>query len=87
MSEQVPSIGRIVHYVLDAGPHAGEQRPAVIVRVWGEQPDSLVNLQVFTDSDQGGYSNDALPPVWWRESRKQDPTGRILGTWHWPEKA
>lgn len=35
MSEQVPSIGRVVHYVLEAGPHQGERRPALIVQVWG----------------------------------------------------
>lgn len=39
-------IGRIVHYVLEDGDNAGEERPAIVVRVWN---DDCVQLQVFTD--------------------------------------
>lgn len=86
MSEQIPSIGRSVHYVLNEGPHSGQHRPATIVRAWGDQPDSMVNLQVLTDSDADGHYNDALPPVLWKTSVHLDPSGEKPGTWHWPER-
>jgi len=72
-----PSIGRIVAYVLAEGPNKGQDRPAVIVRVWS---DTTVNLQVFTDGD-----NDGLPAVKWDTSVQLDPA-RALRTWHWPER-
>lgn len=78
---QVPTIGRIVTYVLteqDAAaigagngrcnvPKEGDAYPAMIVRVW----DGSVNLQVFYDGDG----------VLWATSR---PEGERPGTWHWP---
>lgn len=71
-----PTIGDRVHYVLNEGRSLGEHRPAIIVRVWGDREDSLVNLQVITDD-----INDKLPPMVWKTSVKQsdDPTP---GTWH-----
>ena len=86
VSEQIPSIGRIVHYVLESGPYKGQHRPALIVRTWGDLPTSAVQLQVFTDSPQTQDSNDCLPPVMWATSRLQDDTGEKLGSWHWPER-
>ena len=80
--EQVPSIGRIVHFVLDSGNHAGEHRPAIIVKTWGDTPGSACQLQVFTDSDGSENSNDGPPNVLWKTSRSQ---GVGPGTWHWPE--
>lgn len=76
---QVPSIGRIVHYILESGHHQGEHRPAIIVKVWAESPEpqTACQLQVFTDS-----TNDGLPPVYWATSRQQ---GDKPGQWHWPE--
>jgi hypothetical protein len=82
--ERRPSVGDIVHFVLEEGPHAGEHRPALIVKVWGATPGSACQLQVFTDSDGGGLSNDQLPPVLLKTSRSQ---GAGPGTWHWPEAA
>lgn len=86
MSEQIPSIGRVVHYVLNEGRNAGDHRPATIVRVWGDQPDSLVNLQVLTDSNAEANSNDCLPQVLWKTSVSFDSTGEKPQTWHWPER-
>lgn len=85
MSEQVPSIGRIVHYVLDAGPKQGEHRAAVIVRVWGDKPTSAVNLLVFVDGSNDYYRNQGPEPlIIWRTSKiRSDDFG--LDTWHWPE--
>ena len=75
----IPSIGRIVHYVISPGQH----RPAIIVRVWDEQPTELscVQLQVFTDG-----SNDGLQNVEWRTSVHQDATGLTPATYHEPER-
>jgi len=95
---QTPSIGRIVHYKLNAGDvgriqqkreqlraaglvwsslgnpvSVGEVYPAEIVRVWGQTPQSSVNLQVKLDgpdthwvtsashADFVGGENDAHP--------------------------
>ncbi len=79
---QVPSIGRIVHYVLakvDCEKMEGKSRPGIIVSV-GDERDEPVNLQVFTN---GGH--DDLPPVHWKRdvSHNED---RKPGTWHWPPR-
>jgi hypothetical protein len=87
MSEKIPSIGRVVHYVLEAGPHQGDHRPAFIVRVWDDTP-GMVNLQVFTDGENDQYPHNSppsgAPMVIWRTSVHRDDTGKP-GTWHWPE--
>lgn len=82
MGEQVPSIGRVVHYRLDVGPHAGDCRPALIVRVWGEGPDALVNLQVLTDG--GNDEDEYASGIVWRTSVHRN-TDNEPGSWHWPE--
>ena len=84
--------GRIVHYVLPDGPHAGEHRPAIVVKVWrlnnadGTQrpPDNgYSNLIVFVDgtNDYLDYSGAV-----WATSvvYSEDPKPR---TWHWIERA
>jgi hypothetical protein len=89
MGDTIPTVGRIVHYVLPHGRSAGQHRPAIIVRVWGEDqvavgalPESAlgtVQLQVFTDQD-----NDEMPQVLWATSAMHNEE-RLFGTWHWPE--
>lgn len=74
--------GRIVHYVLPDGNHAGEHRPAIIVKVWN-QTGGYVNLMVFVDgtNDYPHYSG----PVWATSigySEDKEPR-----TWHWIERA
>ena len=86
METQKPSIGRIVHYVLPSGRNAGEHRPAIIVKIWGDQPGAAVQLQVFTDSDPAGSNNDMIPNPSWRTSVMEDPMAEKPGTWHWPER-
>lgn len=93
MAKQTPTIGRIVHYVLQQGPRSGEHRPAIIVAVHSE---TTVNLQVFTDSNEVGRFNDA-PAIWsaesaptplrWVTSAVQDEDTHAPNTWHWPERA
>ena len=57
------AIGRIVHYRFpESATIGGEprgERPAIIVRVWGKTPESVVQLQVFLDTDEDGQHNDA----------------------------
>ena len=85
--------GRIVHYVLPDGPHAGEHRPAIIVKVWrqgdGSPPaNGYSNLLVFLDGANDGPagSADAGSVLHWATSIEysEDPRPR---TWHWIEKA
>lgn len=80
MSQQLPSPGRIVHYVLKDGNRQGEHRPAVIVRVW---TDSMVNLLVFADGENDREYTDENY-VYWSGSKENDESG-TPGTWHWPE--
>lgn len=82
--------GRIVHYVLDRGPNAGQHRAAMIVRVWGEfaPPVGTVNLRVFLDGSNDTrepWGNDS--PILWVTSVKHDPTGTQERSWHWIERA
>ena len=82
MAEQVPSIGRVVHYVLEAGPHQGEDRPALIVRVWGDTPNAPVNLCVFVDGSNDYYPHQGEEPLTlWRTSKLRDDN-KAPGTWH-----
>lgn len=89
----LPSVGRIVHFVLPNGEH----RPAIITRVWDSEPrpGSLAQLQVFVDgsNDAGQLTpHEALsvagpyPTTVWRTSVHQDWENLAPGTWHAPER-
>ena len=84
---QVPSIGRVVHFVLpDSSRYAGEHRPAVIVKVWDAdpKPNSMVQLQVFTDgSNDGELYKSGL--FWATSVHYADPSENKGYSWHWPE--
>jgi hypothetical protein len=72
-----PSIGRTVHFVLPNQQHV----PAIITKVIGKgEPteDSLVNLQVFLDSEKGGVKHAAKV--------SQAQANKSPGTWHEPER-
>ena len=78
--------GRIVNYVFASG----EVRPAVVVKVWDAEGQS-VNLQVFVDGSNdaalGGAQDRGV--VWatsatyqeFEGTRRTEPTPH---TWHWP---
>ena len=88
VAEKLPSIGRIVHFILEDGPNKGAHRPAIIVRVWAqpgqERPETAVQLQVFTDGTNDGIQGGAS--VIWKTSRQyRDPAEEVPGTYHWPE--
>jgi hypothetical protein len=75
--------GSIVHFVLEGGPHKGEHRPAIVVKVW-DKATGYVNLIVFLDG-----TNDATSPefiIHWATSVHYDES-KELRTWHWIEKA
>lgn len=88
--------GRIVHYVLPDGHHEGEHRPAIVIKVWGVQPELMespcVQLAVFADgtNDYPGLAsapveNPCMPVVWRTSvpySEAPEPN-----TWHWIERA
>ena len=75
--------GRIVHYVLPDGPHAGEHRPAIVVKVW---TGGYINLVVFMDGTNDGPGRGGC--VEWATSIQHDPAPTPPGrTWHWIEKA
>ena len=86
-SQQVPSVGRVVHFVLpDSSRYPGEHRPAIIVKVWDKdpKPDSMVQLQVFTDgSNDGDLYKSGL--FWATSVHYADPSKNEGYTWHWPE--
>ncbi len=85
----IPSIGRIVHFVLPNGEH----RPAIIVRIFDSVPTerSLVQLQVFTDggndADQSfGIQDKPGANIAWVTSVEPDQTGTTPRTYHFPER-
>jgi hypothetical protein len=53
---------------------AGQQYPAVVVRVWSGNPDDACNLRVLLDG---------MDPPLWAPSRLP---GDVPGTWSWPER-
>jgi hypothetical protein len=83
-------VGRIVHYVLEDGPNAGEDRPAMIVRVWNLET-GYCNLLVFLDGINDGHkieyqAGGTIAPMLWKTSRSFDSETKAPGTWHWPER-
>lgn len=77
--DQVPSVGRIVHYVAYGTPGgefpAGAHRAAIVTAVdYPDRPDSSVGLCVLNPT--GIFFNIEVP---------HDPYG-APGTWHWPER-
>lgn len=81
--------GRIVHFVLPDGRHAGEHRPAIVVKVWrqgdGTPPaNGYSNLVVFMDGTNDGASLGGC--INWQTSIEYSAESKPR-TWHWIEKA
>lgn len=74
MAEQVPSVGRVVHYVAYGTPGgeypAGVHRAAIITEVFA----SCVALCVLNPTG-----------MFFKEAILFDATAQQPGTWHWPE--
>jgi len=78
---RVPTVGHGENWPQGAQAHVGspaltgDHIPMLVVRVWPES-DSLINGQCFLDG------NDVL----WVTSRVFNED-KVMGTWHWIEKA
>ena len=80
MAEQVPSIGRVVHYVSHGTPDMSfrsEHRAAIITAVC----DPAINTSA------NGVSLCVLNPtgIYFLQWCEYDETATKPGTWHWPE--
>jgi len=60
MEKQTPTVGRIVNYfptekqkqaLSDLGCNKSDMLPAVIVAVWGDTPESAVNIKAMVDGN------------------------------------
>lgn len=71
MGAQIPSIGRIVHYV-EGGIHYA----AIVVKVWTEE---CVNLYVLPNGSDPLSVSGVITSVVQSETDKYDRS------WHWPE--
>ena len=83
----IPSIGRIVHFIMPAGFRtAGQHRAAMITNVFpGSSPEnSPVSISVFLDAaiERTGKGETVLALT----QVRQDPTGKEPGSWHEPER-
>lgn len=83
MSEQKPSVGRIVHYVYDTDD-ASEVRPAIITRV---NRDGTVNLRVFLDFEDV-FSNGECDEHDMATHQQNVPYNPVAlpGCWTWPPR-
>jgi len=70
-------IGRIVRYVLpDTYSRAGEEVPAMIVRVWNSE---CVQLKLFLDEINDTETEDFVSSATFGGTTEK-------GTWHWPQR-
>lgn len=70
MTEHVPSVGRIVHFVADSG----KCRPAIII---DPGQDGVIALFAFLLLEEGSTR--------WAMACSHDERGHAPDTWHWPE--
>ena len=75
----VPSVGRVVHYVsygTPGGEYPSVCRAAIVTEVEDAgEPDPTVGLAVL--NPEGMFFNREV---------EQDEDGHRGGTWHWPER-
>jgi hypothetical protein len=87
MTEQKPSVGRIVHYVSHGTPvkadgtqaYESKCRAAIVTEVDVNDP-SVVGLCVLNPTGQ--FFNQGVT----RDEGDENDAGRWGGTWHWPER-
>lgn len=81
MSQQKPSVGRIVHYLPTCHSDKGQPWPAIITHVWS---DTCVNLRVVEDPTfEIRWLRDAMTSS---VSQSDDPDKPTPGTWQWPPR-
>lgn len=90
MTEQKPSVGRIVHYVSHGTPIRGdgtqayksECRAAIITAVRGEANEHGECVSLCVLNPTGQFFNEHVC-----QNEDPQPEGyRPGGTWHWPER-
>lgn len=81
-----PTIGRIVHFVLDEGRNAGEHRPAMVVNIDGGRADLVVFVNGKEDFPSFVSASPGIASVIWKQGVLRSEGG-MLGMWHWPERA
>ena len=84
-SAQAVVIGRIVHYVPNAGEtYSGSERPAIIVHVWENpgQASLLVFLDGANDPAYRGAPDNS--PTFWVPSCPYS-ADKMPRSWHWPK--
>ena len=85
-AEQMPSVGRIVHFCIPRAMHGGTDpvhRPAIVSNVRNAKK-GIIDLHVFVTKDDypGNYHPGPImtaDKVGYSESEED-------GTWHWPER-
>jgi hypothetical protein len=88
MTEQQPSVGRIVHYVsygTPGGEYTSQCRAAIITAVEPSDGDgSLANM-----SGPQPVSLAVLNPtgMFFNQGCRHSEGAQTGGTWHWPERA
>lgn len=90
MSEQTPSVGRIVHYVsygTPSGEYTSQCRAAIVTAVYSidnPHPDS----EVHTEADGAEWVGLAVlnPTGMFFNDACHDELRKQGGTWHWPER-
>ena len=86
-TNMIPSLGRIVHYVLAEGQNKGSHRAAQISAVYPDTKNavseaSAVDLTITLQAHEE-RGEDGLPKMFRvAEHVFQDPEGRKAGTWH-----
>lgn len=90
----VPTIGRTVHIVLPEGhPNKGGHRAATVTAAYsdgtGSVPDNArVDLTVFLMTNEPvGAAFNGTPGFLFIENIPCDPTAKLNGSWHEPERA
>jgi hypothetical protein len=88
MADQVPSVGRVVHYK-SYGTPGGEFEPACRAAIVTEVPDRVPDGYDSTNANDGTVvSLCVLNPsgMFFDQYLSYDEAGTSGGTWHWPER-
>lgn len=83
---QIPSIGRIVHFMIPAAMHGGAKRvhrPAIVSNVRNEKK-GLIDLHVFVTKED--YPANFHPGPLMVADKVTYSEAEEDGTWHWPER-
>jgi hypothetical protein len=91
--QQVPSVGRVVHYVSHGSPDGtfqSQHRAAIITEVYFEPLAEIdgVQFEVKTsevDLTKAGIAVFNPNGMYFAQHAPYDPTAQQPGSWHWPE--